>query len=91
MDTIVPDLAESWAWDESKTKLTFKLRQGVKWHDGKPFTAKDVKCTWDKLQGKEQELVPQEPARHLVPQPQGGHGQRRPRGNVRARAAAAAS
>ena len=53
MDTIVPDLAESWSWDESKTKLTFKLRQGVKWHDGKPFTAKDVKCTWDKLQGKE--------------------------------------
>src|SRR5262245_50034451 len=34
-DTIVPDLAESWAWDDSKTKLTFKLRQGVTWHDGK--------------------------------------------------------
>jgi len=46
MDVIVPDLAESWAWDDSKTKLTFKLRQGVKWHDGKPFTAKDVRCTW---------------------------------------------
>ena len=40
--TIVPDLADSWAWDDDKTKLTFKLRQGVKWHDGKPFTAKDV-------------------------------------------------
>ena len=26
--------------------------QGVKWHDGKPFTAKDVKCTLDLLQGK---------------------------------------
>jgi peptide/nickel transport system substrate-binding protein len=51
-DTIVPDLAESWSWDESKTKLTFKLQQGVKWHDGKPFTAKDVKCTWDSLTGK---------------------------------------
>ena len=36
------------------TKLTFKLRQGVKWHDGKPFTAADVKCTWDLLQGKAQ-------------------------------------
>ena len=34
----MPDLAESWAWDATKTKLTFKLRQGVKWHDGKPFT-----------------------------------------------------
>src|SRR5439155_865221 len=35
-DTIVPDLAESWAWDTSGTKLTFKLRTGVAWHDGKP-------------------------------------------------------
>jgi peptide/nickel transport system substrate-binding protein len=51
METIVPDLAESWGWDAGKTKLTFKLRQGVKWHDGKPFTAKDVKCTWDMLAG----------------------------------------
>ena len=52
-ETIVPDLAESWAWDASKTKLTFKLHQGVKWHDGKPFTAKDVQCTWNKLTGKD--------------------------------------
>ncbi len=51
-DTIVPELGESWSWDESKTKLTFKLRQGVKWHDGKPFTAKDVQCTWHALIGK---------------------------------------
>src|SRR5499426_971985 len=36
METIVPDLAESWAWDATNTKFTFKLRQGVKWHDGKP-------------------------------------------------------
>jgi peptide/nickel transport system substrate-binding protein len=52
-DTIVPDLAESWAWDASGTRLTFKLRQGVKWHDGKPFTARDVQCTWNKLTGKD--------------------------------------
>src|SRR5215218_8220539 len=52
MDTIVPDLAESWSWDDTKTKLTFKLKQGVKWHDGKPFTAKDVQCTWHMLTGK---------------------------------------
>src|SRR5262245_33506965 len=36
IDTIVPDLAESWSWDDTKTRLTFKLRQGVRWHDGKP-------------------------------------------------------
>jgi len=53
LETIVPDLASSWAWDESKTKLTFKLREGVKWHDGKPFTAKDVQCTWHALLGKD--------------------------------------
>jgi peptide/nickel transport system substrate-binding protein len=52
IDTIIPDLAESWAWDATNTKLTFKLRQGVKWHDGKPFTAKDVQCTWRMLIGK---------------------------------------
>src|SRR5262249_12849522 len=50
-DTIVPDLAQSWAWSEDGKELTFKLRQGVKWHDGKPFTAADVKCTWDLLIG----------------------------------------
>jgi peptide/nickel transport system substrate-binding protein len=51
-DHIVPDLAESWSWNDDKTKLTFKLRQGVKWHDGKPFTSADVKCTWDAVMGK---------------------------------------
>jgi peptide/nickel transport system substrate-binding protein len=50
-DTIVPELAESWTWDEARTALTFKLRQGVKWHDGKPFTARDVQCTWQRIQG----------------------------------------
>src|SRR2546428_2807979 len=52
LESIVPDLASEWSWDEEKTALNFKLRQGVKWHDGKPFTANDVKCTWDMLQGK---------------------------------------
>jgi peptide/nickel transport system substrate-binding protein len=53
--SIVPELATSWAWSEDGTELTFKLRDGVKWHDGKPFTADDVKCTFDLLtnQGKE--------------------------------------
>ena len=41
-DTVTPDLAESWSYNDDRTELTFKLRQGVKWHDGKPFTAKDV-------------------------------------------------
>jgi peptide/nickel transport system substrate-binding protein len=52
IDTVIPDLAERWSWDATNTRLTFKLRQGVKWHDGKPFTAKDVQCTWRMLIGK---------------------------------------
>ncbi|PAY04161.1 peptide ABC transporter substrate-binding protein [Bradyrhizobium sp. UFLA03-84] len=52
IDTVIPDLAESWSWDSTNTKLTFKLHHGVKWHDGQPFTAKDVQCTWRMLIGK---------------------------------------
>ena len=48
---------ESWSWSEDGKELTFKLRQGVKWHDGKPFTAADVKCTWDLLPGKAKEKL----------------------------------
>src|SRR6185437_12392105 len=52
LKTIRPELATDWAWDEGGTNLTFHLRKGVKWHDGKRFTAADVKCTFDLLQGK---------------------------------------
>ena len=57
MQSIVPDLASSWTWDEDGKQLTFKLHEGIKWHDGKPFTAADVKCTWDLLQGKASEKL----------------------------------
>src|SRR5438445_1588179 len=57
MQSIVPELAKSWNWDEDGTRLTFKLHEGVKWHDGKPFTAQDVKCTWELLQGKASEKL----------------------------------
>jgi len=55
LQSIVPDLAESWSWSDDGTRLAFKLRRGVTWHDGKPFTARDVKCTWDLLTGKAKE------------------------------------
>lgn len=52
LDSIVPDLATDWSWDDSNTKLTLALREGVEWHDGEPFTSADVKCTWEMLMGK---------------------------------------
>src|SRR5271157_4616877 len=55
LQSIVPELATSWSWNEDGTELTFKLRDGVKWHDGKPFTAEDVKCTFDLLTNKGKE------------------------------------
>jgi peptide/nickel transport system substrate-binding protein len=51
LQAIVPDLATGWNWSEDGKELTFPLHQGAKWHDGKPFTAADVKCTWDLLMG----------------------------------------
>jgi peptide/nickel transport system substrate-binding protein len=42
---------------EEGTELTLPLRRGVKWNDGKPFTAKDVKCTWELLTGKSAEKL----------------------------------
>jgi peptide/nickel transport system substrate-binding protein len=62
-DSIVPELATEWRWSEDGTELTFPLRQGVKWHDGKPFTAADVKCTLDLLQGKAAEKLRINPRR----------------------------
>ncbi len=40
------DLAESWTISDDKLSIIFKLRKGVKWHDGEPFTAKDVEYTY---------------------------------------------
>ena len=57
MASIRPELATDWAWDEDGTKLIFHLRKDIKWHDGKPFTAADVKCTWDLLAGKAAEKL----------------------------------
>jgi peptide/nickel transport system substrate-binding protein len=57
VDTIVPELATSWQWNADYTALTVKLRDGVRWHDGKPFTAQDVRCTFDLLTNKAKEKL----------------------------------
>ncbi|WP_435140552.1 ABC transporter substrate-binding protein [Pseudopelagicola sp. nBUS_19] len=49
LQTIVPNIAKSWDWNEDFTKLTFTLRKGHKWSDGAPFTSADVKFWYDGL------------------------------------------
>jgi peptide/nickel transport system substrate-binding protein len=49
LSSVVPDLSTGWSWNEDGTELTLALREGVKWHDGEPFTARDVRCTLDLL------------------------------------------
>lgn len=46
---LVPWLATEYKWSADNTTLTFKIRQGVKWSDGQPFSAKDVIFTFDLL------------------------------------------
>ena len=50
LQTIVPNVAKSWEWNEDFTQLTFSLRKGHKWSDGAPFGAEDVKFWYDNLQ-----------------------------------------
>ncbi|MEM3871683.1 MAG: ABC transporter substrate-binding protein [Nitrososphaeria archaeon] len=46
---IVPSLAESYVIDYTNKQYIFKIRSGVKWHDGKPLTVEDVKFTFEYL------------------------------------------
>jgi peptide/nickel transport system substrate-binding protein len=48
-DTWGPDLAERWDTSADGLEHTFHLRRGVKWHDGQPFTAADVKASLDRV------------------------------------------
>jgi peptide/nickel transport system substrate-binding protein len=50
-DTIVGELAEKWSWQDGYRNLVFFLRRDVKWHDGQPFTSRDVKFTFDLVRG----------------------------------------
>jgi peptide/nickel transport system substrate-binding protein len=49
LQTIVPNVAKSWKWNDDFTQLTFTLRKGHKWSDGAPFGARDVKFWYDNL------------------------------------------
>jgi len=42
-ETIQPELAEQWSWQDDYRNLVFFLKKTVRWHDGQPFTSRDVK------------------------------------------------
>ena len=46
---LVPEAAESWEYNEDATKLTFHLRDDLKWSDGEALTSEDVKYTFDTI------------------------------------------
>jgi len=46
---IVGDVAESWTISRDALTYTFKLRKGIKFHDGSELTSRDVKATYDKI------------------------------------------
>jgi len=48
-ENLIGDLAESWGISDDGTEITFNLRQGIKWHDGMPFSADDVVYSLDKM------------------------------------------
>lgn len=54
---LYPDLAESWTVAEGGLSYTFKLRRDVHWHDGRPFTAADVRWTFERLAGQPKGLA----------------------------------
>ena len=50
---VEPALATEWQANEDASVWTFTLREGVKWHDGEPFTAEDVKFTFDLIMNED--------------------------------------
>ena len=46
---LIPSLAESWQMSRDCLTLTFKLRKDAKWHDGRPFTAEDVRFSYETM------------------------------------------
>ena len=72
---IVPDLAESWDISNNLLTYTFRIRDGVKWHDGRTFTAEDAKwgveilkdsASWVKSEFESIDTVAAPDARTLV-------------------------
>jgi len=62
---VIPNVAESWITNEDSSEFTFKLRKGMRWSDGEPFTADDIMFFVDDLLNNK-EFYPSAPARFVV-------------------------
>jgi peptide/nickel transport system substrate-binding protein len=54
---VIPDLARTWEFAEGGTKVIFHLAEGVRWHDGVPFSSADVKYTIDRIMNPPEGMV----------------------------------
>jgi peptide/nickel transport system substrate-binding protein len=54
---VIPELAHAWEFSEDGKSITFHLHQGVKWHDGAPFSSADVKYTIERIMNPPQGMV----------------------------------
>ena len=55
--SIKPDLAKSWEQSSDGLKFSFKLNEGVTFHDGKPFSSADVKATLERMKNPPKGVV----------------------------------
>ena len=62
---VIPNVAESWELNDDSSEFTFRLRKGMKWSDGHPFTADDIVFFVDDLLHNK-EFYPNPPARYVV-------------------------
>src|SRR4051794_28050078 len=66
---LAPSLAESWKESEDGKTWTFTLRDGIKFHNGDPVTAEDVKFSFERYRGTSQDMMHARVAAVEVPDP----------------------
>ena len=59
LEDVVPDLATGWEVSDGSTVYTFKIRQGVKWHDGQDFTVEDAQFGVQVLKDNNPRMIPE--------------------------------